>query len=519
MRKMPCQAYAFVLFAIAGCSSSPAPVRDKPVDIKKPGAPDVESGEPSPGKKMPTAEGRERPNVIVLFIDDLGYGDTGPYGCKDIPTPNIDRLAEEGAVFTQLYVTNPPCCPSRSSLMMGMYGQHFGKYGMSRGLPIPEDKPTMAEFLRDEGYVTGQVGKWDIGSPGHQAPTARGFMEVAEIPPAVNGAKFLRKNRDGETTWLTELDGDKLIEFVERNKEKPFFMYWSPLAVHSPHKNVPERLAARTTAPKNRRKLGGGIVSVDDQVGKLLACLDKHKLRENTLVILSSDNGANPKEGGSSAPYRGGKGDGTQQVGWTISPTIMSWPNVIPQGERFEGLSCTLDFYATIAEAAGIPAPAHLDGVDLMPYLRGEKQGDPHEYLFWLNNEPGDAPRRHLVAARWKQWRLYRKLESDPWQLFDLVKDPREEKNVADRFPDVVERIAGKHAEWKTTHVPPPENPKTRVRNPVTTGHGWVISDGRLRPPPQAKKGARKKATDHSTGNAPHDGTAGQSANKGTGSR
>ena len=159
-------------------------------------------------------------------------------------------------------------------------------------------------------------------------------------------------------------------------------------------------------------------------------------LRENTLIIFSSDNGPNPAEGGTATPYRGGKGKGTQQIGWTISPTIMSWPGIIPQGKRFEGMSCTFDFYATIAAAAGIPAPEHLDGVDLIPYLRGEKQGSPHEYLFWLNNEPGDAPRRHLVAARWKQWRLYRKYESDPWQLFDLGKDPREEKNVAAQFPE-----------------------------------------------------------------------------------
>jgi len=451
-------------------------------------------------KKAPAQGAHARPNVVLLFIDDLGYGDTGPFGCTDIPTPNIDRLAKEGTTLTQAYVTNPPCCPSRCSLMMGMYGQHFGKYGMSRGLPIPEDKPTLAEFLRDNGYVTGQVGKWDIGSK-LQGPSARGFMEVAESPPRVGqgakakGARFLYETKDGKTGWLTEFDGDKLIEFIDRNRTKdpsagsrqgkPFFMYWSPLAVHSPHKNVPERLAARTTAPKNRRKLGGGIVSVDDQVGKLLTCLDKHKLRETTLIILSSDNGPNPAEGGTATPYRGGKGAGTQQIGWTLSPTIMSWPGVIPEGRRFGGMSCTFDFYATIAAAAKIPAPKHLDGVDLIPYLRGEKPGSPHEYVFWLNNQPDDAPRRHLVAARWKQWRLYRQHESAPWQLFDLVKDPREEKNVADKFPKVVKGMAAEYARWKSTHVPPPEPPMTNVKNPgpiIPRGYGWVISDGRLRP-------------------------------------
>lgn len=439
----------------------------------------------------PTLE-HQPPNVVLLFIDDLGYADTGPFGCKDIPTPNIDRLAEEGAVLTQAYVTCPPCSPSRCSLMMGMYGQKFGKYGMSRGLPIPEDKPTLGEFMRDGGYITGQVGKWDLGDRS-QGPSARGFMEVAESPPRVGqgsesqGARFLYKAETGETGWLTEYDGDKLVEFIDRNKEKPFFMYWSPLAVHSPHKDVPARLSARTTAPPERRKLGGGIVSVDDQVGKLLVCLDKHALRGKTLIILSSDNGANPDEGGSSAPYRGGKGNGTQQVGWTLSPTIMSWPGVIPQGKRFDGLSCTLDFYATIAAAAGIAAPKHLDGVDLLPYLRGGKEGSPHEFLFWLNNEPGDPDRRHMVAVRWKNWRLYRHKEADPWQLFDLVKDPREEKNVADQFPDIVKQMAAEHAEWKTTHVAPPQSGKPAAKSGIPTGHGWVISDGRMKPQPAAK--------------------------------
>jgi len=129
---------------------------------------------------------QRQPNVILLFIDDLGYADTGPFGAKDIPTPHIDRLAKEGVVLTQTYVTNPPCCPSRVSLMMGMYGQKFGKYGMSRGLPIPKDKPTLAEFMRDNGYVTGQVGKWDIGDNA-QGPSARGFMEVAGLPPTIKG--------------------------------------------------------------------------------------------------------------------------------------------------------------------------------------------------------------------------------------------------------------------------------------------------------------------------------------------
>jgi arylsulfatase A-like enzyme len=424
----------------------------------------------------------ETPNVVLMFIDDLGYGDTAPFGCKDIPTPHLDRLAAEGVAVTQSYITNPPCCPSRCTLMMGMYGGRFGKYGMSRGLPIPDDKPTLAEFMRDNGYVTGQIGKWDVGTKA-QGPSARGFMEVAVQPRKKDSkSKYFCVREDGTVAWLTDVDGDRIVEFVERHKDEPFFLYWSPHAVHSSNKEAPPRLTDRTTANAHRKPLAGAICSVDDQVGKLLAALEKHKLREKTLVIFSSDNGANVGEGGTSTPYRGGKGSGTQQVGWTIIPTIISWPGTVQQGKRYDGLSCTLDFYTTMAAAIGKPAPKHLDGVNLLPYLKGEKTDDAHEYLFWLNNEPGDAERRHLIAVRWKNWRLYRKYKDDPWQLFDLVKDPREEKDVAAQHPDVVANMSKRHAEWAKTLAPLGKIPNVPKPLPPTARDGWIISDGNLRP-------------------------------------
>ncbi len=239
----------------------------------------------------------EEPNVVLIYIDDLGYGDLGAYGCADIPTPNIDRLAKEGVRFTASYITNPPCCPSRCSLMMGQYGQRFGKYGMSRGLPIPEDRPTLAEFLRDRGYVTGQIGKWDIGTK-RQGPLQSGFMEVARNPPRKQyteeelvvaskelqkqlakkdgKSKYLCVNEAGETVWLTDYNGDSMVDFIDRHKAEPFFLYWSPDAVHSFNAEVPSRLTDRTQAKRNRRKLAGAIVSVDDQVGKLLQSLNEH---------------------------------------------------------------------------------------------------------------------------------------------------------------------------------------------------------------------------------------------------
>lgn len=436
----------------------------------------------------------EKPNVVLIYIDDLGYGDVGCFGCADIPTPNIDRLAEEGVRCTASYITNPPCCPSRCALLMGQYGQRFGKYGMSRGLPIPEDRPTLAKCLTDRGYVTGQIGKWDIGTK-QQGPLNVGFTEVARTPPkkkyksadSANGSptgssnnarvsKYFCINESGETVWLTDYDGDRMCEFVRKHSDKQFFLYWSPEAVHSSNKEVPERLTSRTTAAPHRRKLAGAIVSVDDQVSRLIRTLSELNLRENTLVIFTSDNGANGGEGGTSTPYRGGKGKGTQQEGWVRVPTIFSLPGTLPQGRTYDGLIANFDFYSTIVTLAGDEVPPHCDGVNLVPYLNGTVSGDAHEYLFWLNNDPVDAERRHLIAVRWKDWRLYRKYAKDAWQLFNLQADPREENDLSGEHPDIVERLSASHAAWETTLAPLAKVPSEQTGGPrIPTGHGWAV--------------------------------------------
>ena len=434
-------------------------------------------------------------NVVLIYIDDLGYGDIGAFGCEDIPTPHIDRLAEEGTLCTASHITNPPCCPSRCSLIMGQYAQRFGKYGMSRGLPIPEDRPTLAGFLKDQGYATGQIGKWDIGTK-KQGPLQVGFTEVRKNPPRKkysedelaeadvalrrqitrqNGSsKYFCLNEQGDESWLTDYDGDSMVQFVQRHKSEPFFLYWSPEAVHSSNNEVPDRLMDRTTAKGKRRKLAGAIVSVDDQVGKLVAALERHDLRKNTLVIFSSDNGANPGEAGSSAPFAGGKGPGTQKEGWVRVPTIVSLPGIVPEGKTYDPLIANFDFYSTITQFCCNTIPEHCDGADLLAHFQNDDK-QPHEYLFWLNNEPGDAPRRHLVAVRWQNWRLYRKYESDSWQLFDLEADPKETQNVAADHPELVQQMAAKHSEWKQSLAPLEQIPKVQSASPVIPpGHGWA---------------------------------------------
>ncbi len=410
--------------------------------------------------------------MVVLFIDDLGYGDLGCFGNERTPTPHIDSLATNGAKCMMSYITNPPCSPSRCCLMTGMYAQRFGKSGMARGLPIPDEHPTMAEFMRDAGYVTGQVGKWDIGSA-EQGPDKRGFMEVARHAP---GAQYNRQREDGTPVYLTDLVGDYMAEFVDRNADKPFFLYFSPLAVHSKVKDTPQHYRDRVKDGQGTA-YEGAVVAVDDAVGKLLAVLKKHNIENDTLILLTGDNGANEAEGGSSAPYRGGKGPGTQLEGWVHTPTIVSWPGTVPAGITYEGLMCTMDFYATAAAAAGKPLPKRCEGKDLLPYLNGQKKGDVHEYVFWHNADPTDAPRRNLYAVRWKNWRLIK--YPDDWRLFDLERDPKETKNLAEDHPQVVDNMRKHYDAFVATL--PPLKPSTDYKGggKVEDGWGWIMGDGR----------------------------------------
>lgn len=414
----------------------------------------------------------KKPNVVILFIDDLGFGDLGCFGNKRIPTPNIDSLAAQGAKCTMSYITNPPCSPSRCCLMTGMYAQRFGKSGMARGLPIPGDHPTMAEFMRDAGYVTGQVGKWDIGST-RQGPHRRGFMEVARNAP---GVQYNRKRKDGSPVYLTDLDGDYMAEFIDRNAERPFFLYFSPFAVHSKVKDTPQHYRDRIPGGDGTA-YEGAVVAVDDAVGKLRAMLKKHSLEKDTLIFFTGDNGANIREGGTSAPYRGGKGPHTQMEGWVHTPTIVTWPGTIPGGVTFGGMMGTIDFYATMAAAAGKPLPDRCDGEDLLPFLKGDKQGDVHEYIFWHNADPTDAPRRNLYAVRWKDWRLIKGKEG--WRLFDLRKDPRETKDLAAEQTKVVANMRERYDAFVATLPPLKRSADYKGGGQVPKGWGWEIGDGK----------------------------------------
>lgn len=425
---------------------------------------------------------RRKPNVVILFIDDLGYGDLGCFGNKQTPTPHMDALANEGTRLTMNYVTNAACSPSRCSLITGMYTQRFGKFGMARGHPIPHDHPTLAEFMRDAGYVTGQIGKWDLGSEG-QGPHERGFMEVARWAPSTEERTpsghqkkqpYQCKKPDGSIVYRTDQDGDYMVEFVERNKDKPFFLYFSPFAIHTPLEGVPQHYRDRVRGKNDM--YGGAVVAVDDAIGKLRTLLKKLGLEKDTLILLTGDNGPHPH--GSAAPYAGGKMGGTQKEGWVHTPGIAWWPETIPAGQTFEGLLCTLDYYATAAAVAEQKLPKRCDGKNLLPYLTNKKKGDVHEFIYWYNAGPYSF--RHLSAVRWKNWRLVLNRKKNQWELFDLRKDPLEEKNIAEQHEDVVKTMKLKHENFVSTLPALDAFPKP-IRNwaKPPEGWGWVIGDGK----------------------------------------
>lgn len=434
-----------------------------------------------------------RPNILILYVDDLARGDVGAFGCPDPGTPHIDRLARDGVMMTNAFTINAPCSPSRTALMMGIYTQRFGKYGLSRGVPIPDDKPTLAETLRDGGYVTGIVGmeKWDIGR-WDQGALDRGFMEA--------GMQVPRKAKDGnldshasaswyahaDGSYCTEVEGDYCVDFIRRHAKgkRPFFLYYVPLAVHTPLHEVPRKYLDALYPdlegkPTPRQSLRATLFCLDQQIGRILEELKQQGIAEQTLVIFSSDNGGDPAAGHRPLPFRGGKGgeqrSNLQWEGNYRMPTILSWPGTLSAGKTHHGMTSTLDFYATATAAAGIEPPAHLDGKNLLPILHGKQPSDPDEIYFW--NTHGSE------AARWKQWRLVQ-FRDQGWRLYDIEKDPAETTDLAAAHPEILNHMRQRYEQWlsemqePTSPVKPPAAlmPYTRngrqARKPF--GKGWM---------------------------------------------
>ncbi|HLP36029.1 sulfatase-like hydrolase/transferase [Lacibacter sp.] len=357
---------------------------------------------------------QDRPNIIIILTDDQGYADVGFNGCKDIPTPNIDRIAKSGVVFANGYVSYAVCAPSRAGLITGRYQDRFGysrnplyrPFDASIGLPLTEQ--TLPEFLKQNGYNTMGIGKWHLGVHEKFRPWNRGFNEffgflggghryLPEEYTIVNQdsaknegesyrTKLIRNNKSvEESEYLTDALSREAVSFIERNKQQPFFLYLAYNAPHSPLQATPKYLSRFDHINNPKRKTYAAMVSaVDDGVGTVLDKLQQLNLTENTIVIFLSDNGGPESDNGSdNGLLRAGKGSLFE--GGIRVPFAMQWPSQIKANTKYEQPVISLDIFATIAANIGkTAAPKNeLDGVNILPYLIGAKKGSPHEYLFW----------------------------------------------------------------------------------------------------------------------------------------
>ena len=381
-------------------------------------------------------ESNEQPNVIIILVDDAGYADFGFMGSKDLETPNIDALAKSGVVLTDAHVSATVCAPSRAGLMTGKYQQRFGfeangtGFGDSGDIGLSDDVSTMADVFRANGYKTLALGKWHLGADKSDHPNQRGFDEFFGFE-AGSRYYFSYKNPKKEKMlqhngtrvmfdgYLTDVLGDQSVKFIEANKEQPFFMYLAYNAVHTPMEAKKDHLEKYKNHP--RQKLAAMTWSLDENVGKLQKKLKTLGMSDNTLIYFLSDNGGAANNSSSGGPLKGWKGNKFE--GGHRVPFIVSWPNAIKGGQTFNGLSSSLDIFTTSLAAANIKKADDLilDGANLLPYLKGEKIGNPHDKLFWRKLEEAGARVGDYKMVRLQDFgaTLYN-LENDLGETTDL---------------------------------------------------------------------------------------------------
>jgi arylsulfatase A-like enzyme len=395
-----------------------------------------------------------KPNIILIVADDLGYGDLSLNGSMQIQTPHIDRLAQEGINVSQGYVSAPVCSPSRAGLMTGRNQVSFGhdnNIGGSQtgfdpaylGLPVTEI--TVAERLKKLGYVTGLIGKWHLGTTSQFHPLNRGFDEFwgylaggHSYFPGENNQIECNYKTPQTLTYITDDKGDECIDFIKRHKEQPFFLFASFNAPHTPMQATKADLELFKHIQDEKRRIYCAMVHrLDVNVGRIVKAVEEQKLADNTLFVFMSDNGG-PCYSNSSvnAPFRGQKG--TLLEGGIHVPFIMKWEGVLPKGLIYNDPVISLDLTPTFVKAAGgdVTGGDKMDGVNLLPFLRGVQSGKPHDSMFW----------RFTISAsiRDGNWKLVRLPDRLP-MLFDLSVDTAEQHNVAlenrKRTQDMLKRL------------------------------------------------------------------------------
>jgi arylsulfatase A-like enzyme len=409
----------------------------------------------------------DRPNIIIFLADDLGYADLGCQGCKDIPTPHIDSLARNGVRFTDGYATHPVCAPSRAALMTGMYQHRFGfehNPGPERfaapNFGLPRSVPTLAEKLKAAGYATGMIGKWHLGFKEGLRPWERGFEyffgflggarsyypdNPREQDPLLCNGRIVTDEKE----YLTDAFAREAVAFIDRSKDKPWFLYLAFNAVHAPLEATEKYISRLPNLSNTRRVYGGMLVAMDDAVGRVLAKVRKLNQEQNTLIFLFSDNGGpTPQTTSRNDPLRGYKGQMFE--GGIRVPFLMQWKGVVPGGKVYEKPVMAFDIYATVLAAAKIPISSDqpLDGVNLIPFVTGQEKGSPHEVLFWRSGL------QH--AVRMGDWKLVHDGRAGGQEmLFNLAEDVGETRDLAGEKPEVLRQLGALYEQWDKQMMPP----------------------------------------------------------------
>ncbi|MGI9472864.1 MAG: sulfatase family protein [Rubripirellula sp.] len=450
---------------------------------------------------LATAAESPRPNILLILCDDLGYADVGFNGSTDIRTPELDRLAKAGTVFSSAYVVHPFCGPSRAGLLSGRYPHSIGAQfnlpdnGPDTGRGIPVSETLISTVLQDAGYFTGLVGKWHLGFSPQFHPNQRGFddfygflnggheyfpshyrpiYERQRMRGTENIRRYIRPlEHNGtemrETEYITDVLSREAVRFVHdaASKTEPFFLYLAYNAPHTPLQAKEEDMAEfpKIDDPK-RRTYAGMVYAVDRGVGEIVKALKATGQFDDTLIVFLSDNGGKLGAGANNRPLRGGKGN-TYEGGYRV-PMLFHWPGNVPQGQRFTHPVSALDFYPTFAGLgnAKIPADKQLAGKDIWKAFKKGQDPRQGDFIFTLRHRLGE----NEVGVRQDQWKLYR-FGKTPWKLFNLDDDINEANDLSVQYPERVKSMVEAAEKWSQSHQEP------RWFDSASVAKNWASED------------------------------------------